>query len=166
MGDITVIDDVLSPSDTIVVKYKGKNPFVAASVPTALIREVMKLPGKDILETDVRWEAMPGNTKRSFYGRWMGKRSEDRWTTTRLRIVVQGEQDPQDRIGWVIIELKGTLKTVYNYSNFLQKWFWYFYSRSFYNNQRRMYAEFAKDNLYEMKERYQRILGILPPRET
>lgn len=157
-----MIDDLIAPKDTLTVKFNGKNPFAAVTIVPQLLRSIMKITTKDVLETDVRWDTL--GPMRQFYGMWMGKRYEDRWTTTRIRIIIQGEQHPADRTGSVNIELKGTLLTVYEYSNFIQRSFWWFYNYVFYNKQRRVYLEEGKDKIYEMRDIFQRTLGIEAPR--
>jgi hypothetical protein len=160
MPKLNLFDDILAPRDTILVKFQGKNPYVAATIVQSVLKEIMKIPGKDILETDVRWDAA-GET-RAFYGKWMGKKQEDNWTKTWIRIVIQGEQHATERTGWCNIELKGTIRTTYEYNNFIQRMFWWFYNKSFYYKQRRMYAEDAKDTLFEMRDKFQSVLGIAP----
>ena len=63
----------------------------------------------------------------------------------------------------VNIRIKGTVQTRYEYSNFLQKSFWWFYSLMFYYKQRRQYIEWSKDNVYKMRDFLTKALGI--PRE-
>ncbi len=90
----------------------------------------------------------------------MGRRKEDRWTDTRVRILAQGEQSSAEKTGWIRIVLKGYITTQYQYTNFIQKSFWWFYNYGFYYKQRRRYMEFAKDNLLLLRERMQRTLAI------
>jgi hypothetical protein len=158
MPKIEIIEDVLAPSDTLRIRFEGKNPFVAVTMARDLIRAVMKISSKDILETEVRWDLsgkIPG-----FFGKWMGRRTEDRWSRTNLRILVQGEQNSQDKTGWVMVQLKGTLVTTFEYSNFIQRSFWWFYNYTFYHKQRQKYLEFDKDNMYEMRERIKTAFGL------
>lgn len=155
---VQLIDDILAPRDTILVKFQGKNPFLPVNMSPGLLRNVMKISSKDIMETDIRWDATGEN--RSFYGKWMGKRGEDRWTVTWIRIVLQGEQHAKEKTGWVNIEIKGTIRTNFDYTNFVQRVFWWLYNRAFYYKQRRMYAEMAKDNIFEIRDAFQKALGI------
>ncbi len=161
MPKIEIVDDILAPKDTLVVRFDGKNPFAVVNTVSGLLRYTLKVSAKDVLETDVRWDATSAEM-RDFYGRWMGKRKEDNWTETRLRIIIQGSQHAKERTGWVRIELKGTLHTRYDFSNFIQRGFWWFYNLTFYNQQRRMYIEDGKDMLNEMRKNFQRTLGIEP----
>lgn len=123
-----------------------------------MIKEVMRITGKDVWETDIRWDIT--SDPRPFYGFWMGKRKEDVWTNTRIRIIAQGEQSSKEKIGWIKIIVKGQVTTKYSYSNFIQKSFWWFYNYMFYYKQRRRYIDYAKDNIFIIKDRIQRALGI------
>src|SRR3989338_3445659 len=161
MPSIAIKDDVLAPNDTLTVRFEGRNPFAASSIVPQMLRQILKITAKDVLETDVRWD----NTKeiRQFYGKWMGKRKEDYWTTTIIEIIIQGEQEAKEKTGWSRIGLRGTIQTNYGYSNFIQRMFWWFYNRAFYYKQRRAYIDQGKDFIMQMRDRFQRTLGILPP---
>ncbi len=156
-----IVDDILAPKDTIIVRFDGKNPFLPATMVTNVLRTIMKITSKDVLETDVRWDTVQAEM-RDFYGRWMGKKTEDAWSKTLIRIVMQGSLNFKERTGWVRIELKGTLNTEYNTKNFIQNAFWWVYNRTFYNHQRRLYIEEGKDMLYDMRDVFQKALGIAP----
>ena len=155
--EILIQDEVLAPEGAPKINFEGKNPFVVVTMIPTLLRNVMKITGKDIHELEIRWDAT--DDPREFYGRWQGTRSEDRWSKTRLRVIVQGAMSLKDRTGWVTIEIKGFLDTSINFNTFLQKGMWWIFFRSFYWKQRRMYLELAKDNLYTMKEAFIRELG-------
>ena len=165
MGKITITDDILAPSDTLKIRFEGRNPFVATTVVSSMLRYIMKVSAKDILETDIRWDSL-GAPKKEFYGRWLGKRAEDNWSRTFIRVLIQGTQDSTDKTGWCRIELKGTIITNYEYTNFLQRALWWMYNYSFYYKQRRKYIEEGKDLMFQMREHMQRTLGILPPDAT
>ncbi|MBI4154233.1 hypothetical protein HY501_02775, partial [Candidatus Woesearchaeota archaeon] len=70
--------------------------------------------------------------------------------------------DPTEKTGHVSIDIKGTLLTEYNYSNPFQRAFWWFYSHAFYNKQRTAYIEEGKDHIYEIRDKFQELLGISP----
>ena len=161
MGKIVIIDDILAPSDTLKVKFEGKNPFVAVAMAPSLLKDVMKLTGKDTLETDVRWDVTGKDA--GFFGKWMGRRPDDNWTTTKIRLLIQGEQNSQDKTGWVEVRIKGIVETTYEYSNFIQRSFWWFFNRTFYHKQRQAYIEYAKDNMYTMRDRLKRAFGLEEP---
>ena len=49
-------DEIQAPSGELYVKYSGKEPFKAMAMTPKMIRDVMKIPGKDLFELDVRWD--------------------------------------------------------------------------------------------------------------
>jgi len=161
MPKLDIIDDILAPRDTLIVRFDGKNPFLATTMVPNMLRSVLKITSKDVLETDIRWD-VAGGDMHEFYGKWMGKRKEDVWTMTKVRVIIQGAQHSKEKTGWARIEIKGFIQTRYAYSNFIQRSLWWFYNRVFYNQQRRMYIDKAKDDLYEMRDIFQRALGISP----
>ncbi len=158
-GEIKFQDEILAPSGEYLVKYTGKEPFRAMAITPKMLRDVMKIPGKDLFELDVRWDT--SQDPRGFYGVWAGKRTEDRWTYTKLKIIVQGEQKVADKSGTVEIHIRGHLVTTYKFSNFVQRAFWWVYNFGFYYKHRRRLMDFAKDNMQEIKENYLRVLEIL-----
>lgn len=158
MPKILIWDELLAPRAELTVSYTGKNPFLAVASAPKIIRDVMKIPGKDLLEPDIRWDVL--KDMRGFYGIWVGKRREDRWSMTNLRLIIQGEQSTKDKTGWVVVRIKGQMETTYEYTNFLQRSFWWFFNYGFYYKQRRQYLEFSKDNAVEMKGRFEDLFGI------
>lgn len=143
---LNIIDDILAPSDRLKVKFKGANPAAILGMAPGMIKDIMKIPGKDLLETDIRWDATDGG----FYGVWLGKRTEDRWTTTYVRVIAQGTQN-KEGYGDFWVEIKGTVETKYDFANFIQRGFWWFYNYGFYYKQRRGYIEAAKDDIMDMR---------------
>lgn len=158
MPELELVDDILAPNDTIKVRYEGKEPFKPVTAALAVLKDVLRITTKDTLSTDIRWDV--SSEPRSFYGRWEGRRKEDRWSRSVVRIIIQGEQHSKERKGWVRIELKGVLETKFVYSNFIQRTFWFIYNRLFYYAQRRRYVDMAKTDMYEIRERFTRMLGI------
>ncbi len=159
MPKVRMVDDITVPSEMTRVNFQGKNPFVVCNMFPTLLRDVMKISSKDIFETDIRWDIT--SDPRPFFGVWMGKRKEDMWTSTRIRILAQGEQSSREKTGWIRVMIKGTVATEYTYTNFIQKSFWWFYNYMFYYKQRRRYLEWAKDNIMKMKEKVMLALEIM-----
>lgn len=157
-GDIVIMEDILAPADTLKLKFTGKNPYAAVAMARDLLRDIMKITSKDILETDIRWDT--SGKIPSFYGKWMGKRPEDRWTKTFIRLIIQGEQNSQDKTGWAEVRFKGWVQTQYGYSNFLQRSFWWFFNTTFYHKQRQLYLEQAKDNIYDMRDKLKAVFEL------
>jgi len=151
-------DDIQAPAEVIIVKYRGKNPFAIAALVPRLLKDVMKITAVDIREHEVKWDVT--SEPADFWGYWQGKRQEDRWTLTNIIIVVQGAQSRKDKTGWVEVRLKGAVTSTYTYSNFIQKSFWWFYNMLFYYKQRRRYIDYAQDNIFQIKERVQKTLGV------
>jgi hypothetical protein len=158
MPEIKIVDDLLAPREYLEIKFQGKEPFNVCTLFMRLLIEVMKISGKDVYETDIRWDVT--EDPRTFFGVWWGKRDEDRWTKTRIKIRAQGGQSSKDKTGWINIMMKGWVETEYQYTNFIQKSFWWFFNYMFYFKQRRKYIDFGKDNIYKLKERITDILGI------
>ncbi len=161
MARIRIIDDIMAPSESIRINFKGEYPFKVVPMIPTLLRDVMKITGVDIYERDVRWDFSV--EPKPFYGYWIGRRREDRWSLAFVIVIVQGEQSSKDKTGWVNILIKGTLQTNYEYTNFIQKSFWWFYNLMFYFKQRRNYIDYAKDDVYKMRDILTRTLGV--PRE-
>lgn len=158
MARIVIMDDILAPSEMISTRFVGKNPFAICTMVPGMLKDVMKISGVDLRENDIRWDIT--SDPRPFYGMWQGKRTEDRWSRTVIRIIIQGAQSTVDKTGWADIKYKGYLRTQYHYSNFIQKSFWWFFNYMFYYRQRRNYIDYAKDNVYRMKEVLETKLGI------
>jgi hypothetical protein len=158
--EINIIDDLMAPSDTAKILFRGMNPSNVLGMIPDLLKNTMKISSKDILETDMRWDVT--NEVITFYGVWMGKRTEDRWSKTLIRVLVQGDQHSKEKTGMFNMQIKGTLETKYNYANFFQHWFWFFYNRQFYHDQRRKYIDEGKTDILDMKEEIQSRFGIEP----
>lgn len=155
---VELVDDILAPSDTLKIRYEGKNPFKAVPAVIPILKKVLKITTKDTLSTDIRWDV--SSDPRGFYGRWRGKRTEDRWTKTIVRVIVQGEQTSKERKGWVRIELKGWVETKFDFSNFVERAFWFTYNRLFYYKHRRKYVDDAKSDMYDLREEFTDLLGV------
>ena len=155
---LTIEDDILSPTDSLKVNFKGKNPFSVTNEYIDFLKAVMKISTKDVVETDLRYDIT--EDPRGFYGMWAGSRKEDRWTRTTIRIIAQGEQSSKDSTGSITMNIKGSITTTYNYTNFIQKSFWWFFNHMFYYANRRRYFEFAKVNIHEIREKVLRHLQI------
>jgi len=150
MPELKILDDLQAPGDTLKVRFKGPNPAAVLGMIPELLKNVMKISSKDTFETDMRWDAIGSDN--GFYGVWMGKRGEDNWTKTFIRVLVQGDQSIADKTGKFELQLKGFIETSYNYSNSFQRMFWLFYNRHFYNEQRRKYIEEGKQDMFDIKE--------------
>ena len=157
MPSITIEDDILLPLESFRIDYKGAGPFNACKAFANILKDVMKVSSSNVAETELKWDTT--GAANDFYGKWIGRRGEDRWTKTFIRIIAQGDQGKDFR-GSIKIIVKGTVKTTYEYSNFIQKSFWWFFNTGFYYKQRRKYLEYARDNVEDIKISIQKVLNI------
>ncbi len=148
-GKISFIDDILAPKEEVIIKYSGKNPFLICTIGMRLIRDVLKVSTSQMREDDVRWD-VTGKTK-TFYVVWRGYRGEDNWTKTKVKMIVEGSQDPE-RNGSVTIWLKGFLETSFEYHNPFDRILWQMWSYIFYWKQRRAYIDFSRDDIMRIRE--------------
>ena len=157
MSSIKVEDDILLPLESLRVNYKGSNPFNACKAFPTILKDIMKVSSSSIGETELKWDTTGPSA--DFYGKWIARRSEDRWTKTFIRIIAQGDQS-KDYKGSIKIIIKGTVATEYEFSNFIQKSFWWFFNLGFYYNQRRKYLEYARENVEDIKISIQKVLNV------
>ncbi|MFH0832914.1 MAG: hypothetical protein V1900_04295 [Candidatus Aenigmatarchaeota archaeon] len=157
MAEIRIVDDSLAPQDFISINYQGKEPYAVCTKVTDWLKAVWKVTGIDVYELDIRWDIT--NDPRTFYGYWRVKKEYDNWTFSKAKVRAQGAQSSKDRTGWLNIVIDGWVETKYEYTNFIQKSFWWFYNYMFYYKQRRMYLEYEKDLINKLKENILRTLG-------
>lgn len=156
---IKIIDTILAPREYILIKYKGKEPFTSVRIAIRVLRKVMKIPGSKVYEDHIKWD-ITGDPVFEFYGIWRGTRDEDRWTSTWIKIIIQGAYNKNDRMGWCNIWIKGHIETSYNYSNAFHRMFWLLFDYIFYYKQRRAYLEYAKQNILDIRDEFKSALGI------
>lgn len=157
-GKIVFREDILAPSTVLRVEYKGKEPFWICTAATKLIRDALKLTSKDMREDDIRWD-LTGET-REFYGIWRGKRGEDKWSSTWVKVTAHGFIN-KERMGNVKIKIEGWLATKFSYANPLAHWMWMLLNYTFYWRQRRTYVDHSKDDIMLIREQILRAYGIL-----
>lgn len=157
MPEILIVDDTLAPQDFVSINYQGREPYaVCTKIPRWLV-DTWKISGKDVFELDIRWDVT--SEPRTFYGYWRARKEYDRWTLARVKVRAQGAQSSKDRTGWLNIVIDGFIETKYEYTNFIQKSFWWFYNYLFYYKQRRNYIDFEKDTILALREKILRTLG-------
>ena len=159
MPEVVWVDDIHAPTEWS-IRIKGKKPFQIAEAVPDLLRKVLKVQTKDIFEMDVRWDIT--GDPRTFYGYWEGRRKEDQWTRTRIKVTVQGEQSATDGNGNIHVRLRGTVTTTYPYNNFIQRTFWWFYNRFYYYRQKRQYLFRTKDDIMQIREEMLGTFGAEP----
>jgi hypothetical protein len=156
-GELSFAEDVLSPASELIVEYTGKEPFWVMNAAGRLMRDVMKITTVQLREDEVRWDTT-GDTK-DFYGIFRAYRTEDAWSKTLVRIIVQGDIG-KDRTGYVKIKIKGILNTKFEYPTPIHKWLWEIWNYTFYYKQRRAYIDFAKDDIMTIREKILEAYGI------
>ena len=85
MVKVRWVDDVYAPFEWT-IRIRGVKPWRLAEMTPELIRRAMKITGKDVFEHDIRYDVSV--EPRTFYGFWEGRRSEDFWTRTIIRVTV------------------------------------------------------------------------------
>lgn len=161
MPKITIVDDLFSPDEKIVINFTGKNPFKVCQIIRPLFEKIVQVEGKDTFERVFKWDIT--EDPRGFYNFWHVLKEEDKWTTIRLKAIIQGKQHTKTLIGNVRIELTGHIETTYDYNNFIQRAFWLFYNRFFYYKRKRQYLERGREYVYAVRDEIYRELKI--PRE-
>lgn len=156
-GEIVFREDIQAPASDLIIQFSGKNPFWVMTAALGLLRDTLKVSAVQLREDDIRWDVL--GEKKTFYGIWRGRRTEDNWTTTWLQIIAQGGMD-RERSGDVTIKLKGWLATKFSYSNELSRNFWLLWNYGFYWKQRRAYIDQDKDDMQIIKEKILRAYGI------
>ncbi|MBI4018610.1 MAG: hypothetical protein HY368_03300 [Candidatus Aenigmarchaeota archaeon] len=157
MPEVVWVDDFYYPSEWT-IRIRTRKPFQLVEMVPDLIRRMMKVTSKDVYEHDVRYDITVD--PRTFYGFWEGRRQDDKWTRTTLRITVQGEQASTDAMGTAHVRFRGTVTTRYPYNNFIQRTFWWFYNRFFYYRQKRQYIFRIRDEVFQIKERMLKTFGV------
>jgi len=157
-GKIEFREDILAPASVLRVEYAGKEPFWICTSAVRLMRDALKITSKDMREDDVRWDVT--GEMREFYGIWRGKRREDRWSATWVKVTAHGFIN-KDRIGNVKIKLEGWLQTKFGYSTPVSRWLWMLFNYFFYWRQRRSYIDYSKDDIMLIREQIMRNYGIL-----
>jgi len=163
MGKLEIVDDLLLPNETIVLRYTGPNPLRVCNLIPDLAEVVLEIEAKDVIEKVFKFDAT--GDPRWFYDVLSCQKGFDRWTKFARRFLVQGEQEVKTGKGNVEIRITGWLITSFEYSNFLQRAFWLFFNHAFYYRVRRRYYYIARDYLMRMRSELMEALGIRPPVE-
>lgn len=156
MKEITILDDVLAPLRKVVLNYQGENAYISGNVIKHIIRKHMEIGPTWAWEMKHKWDQRDG----SFYDIWRGQKEEDKWSVVIVHIKLRGEET-KERYGNLKIEIAGTLRTRYAYSNSILKVLWLLYNRYFYYKQRRFYIENAKHKyIYAIRDELAEMLGV------
>ena len=170
MTKLLIEDDCLAPDTPIKIHYKGPNPFRAYSKTITFLRKIWEIEAKDYWERQFRYN--PDEDPRGFYVTAYVNKGLDRFTRIIVEVVMQGAQ-PSDptKEGWIEIKIGGVLKTEYggntifeDIRNPITRFLYWLYDKVYYQDRRKYYLkEWCYKRLHELKERYQELLGILPP---
>lgn len=158
MPKLTMVEDLFSPNESIVINFSGSNPFNACQLVKPLMERVMQVESKDTYERVFKWDITAD--PRSFYNFWTTNKEEDKWSKILVKVTIQGKQHTQTKKGNVRIEISGFLETSYEYSNPFQKWFWYLYNRMFYFKRRRQYMERGREYMFMIRDEIFREMKI------
>jgi hypothetical protein len=142
MAALEIKTDILAPKHAKILKFSGYNPKRFMKIAPNLLKDVLRLSSSNFFEDKIKWDKSTEN--REFYGEWRGKDGKDNRTDVWVKIKVQGSQNEKEKNGRVEIEIKGEMKTEFDYSNALDKGLYLAYSRLFYSEQRRKYVLEAK----------------------
>ncbi|MCD6216168.1 MAG: hypothetical protein J7J92_03830 [Candidatus Aenigmarchaeota archaeon] len=158
MDDLFISDDVLGPDEKILIIFKGQNPMNILKIIKAEIKSIYQIPGKDIKTLKLNWDASSDN--REIYAQWLIEKKMDKWSKNWVIFIVQGHVDAKTNKGDITFIMVPRIQTKINYSNFLQRAFWYIYNRWFYRKQRMKYIEEAKDLAFKFRDKITDELGI------
>jgi hypothetical protein len=162
-------DDCIVPDGTLVIRYKGPNPFRAVQATAKLMRRIWEVEAVAYWERDFRYN--PDEDPRGFLLKSYVNKSLDGFSKVIIETIIQGKQpsDPKKE-GWCEIKIGGVLKTSFggntifeDVKNPIVKQFYLFYDRYFHRKQRRFYLEYwCRQRLDDLKKAYQEVLGITP----
>ena len=167
----TIVDDVLSPNDKLMIEYKGPNPFKLYGKVNALMQVIFHGRGKNVSEEKFKWD-ITGDPK-DFYSffRWIDDKF-DKFTKPEYSILGLGRQpsDPNAPNGAIYIEIKAKLTTEYKFGpkerdissieKALATSFIWTYHRLLYSAVRRRYLQIMKERTYKFAEAIRKELGV------
>lgn len=158
MPSLTIVDNLLYPRDKLIIRFSGENVKDICNLIRPILERVLQVEAKDTYERILKWDAT--DNPRSFYDEWTTNKEEDKWTVYSFKIIVQGKHDINTNKGSVTIEIYAWLRTSYNYSNFIQRFFWTLYNKFFYYKRRREYFERGRALVFEVRDAFMNALKI------
>jgi len=167
----SIIDDVLSPNDKLVIEYKGPNPFRLYGKVNGLMQVIFHGRGKNVSEEKFKWDITSDPRDFFFLFKWIDDRF-DKYSKPEYSILGLGKQpsDPNSPNGALYIELKAKLNTEFKFGpkdrelTFIEKAFatsfiW-LYSRLIYAAVRRRYLQIMKERVYKFAAEIRKELGV------
>ena len=164
MPSLTIVDNILYPRDKLVIRYTGENVKEVCNIIRPILERVLQVEAKDTYERILKWDST--SNPRSFYNEWTTNKEEDKWTVYSFKIIAQGTHDINTNRGSVTIEIYAWLRTSYDYSNFIQRFFWSLYNKFFYYRRRREYLEQGRMLTFELRDAFMQALKIPKLEET
>ena len=139
MPKIQILSDVFSPHYVKTLRYEGDHPSRVLKFMPLLMRLTYRITTTNFYEDEIRWDR--SSELIDFLGQWRGKFVHDARTTFWIKVKVIGRQNSKDKKGYVTIYIHPYLVTRFDNNNFLDKAFYFSYTRLFYKAQRRKYIE-------------------------
>lgn len=156
MTKIEFREDLLAPDRELRIEYVGKNAVWILGSALKLLQNTLKVSAVNLREDRIDWDV--SGDPPSFRGEWRGKRIEDQWTTTWIRIRAQGNHGKES--GKVKIWIRGWIFIKYEYNNPFEKMLWFIFKRNFYHKQLRAYLENSKGDLLSIKDQIKKAYEI------
>jgi len=147
MSKMTAKANLLSPSASKTIEYVGPNPTLIYKIIPDILLDTFRLGTSKIYEDEVKWDVTAEPTV--FYGYWRANEKKDNLTALWIHVEVSGKQY-KDKTGEVKIKIKGAMTTTFQYSNYFMRALFWFYTITFYRNQKNVYLNDAvkdMDNL-------------------
>lgn len=148
--EILIFERMNDPSEKLVLKFEGKNPFRLAQFVKNASKNVWRPDSPDFYEPLLRWDASGDN--RQFMLVYEIRTPVDKWTTEHPVFRCLGTQDVNTREGTAEIEFWGELETKYDYSFGIQRSIWWLYNHIFYDRQRQVYLENSRRRMLEFRK--------------
>jgi hypothetical protein len=139
MPKLQILTDVFSPHYVKTLRYEGDHPSRTLKFMPNLMRSIFRVTSTNFYEDEIKWDRSSEMVE--FYGQWRGKETKDARTTFWMKVKVIGKQNAKDKKGYVTIYIHPYLVTKLPYTNFLDKFLYFSYTRLFYKAQRRKYIE-------------------------
>ena len=157
MTEISFVDNLSYPLEKEIINFEGDEPFRIYYNIRGLFKDIFELPGKDIFERELNWDATAPDKK--FTVKWQIEKKIDTWTKAELTVIAKGIQNSETRKGDVSIVIVPTFATKVE-MGFLQATFWWMYYFIFYKKKRIHDFYHAKDLVNKFKMKIGELYGM------
>ncbi len=147
---LSMIDEVLEPNQSIVIKYDGPNPSAAIDIIKTIAKRRFKISSKFWFEEGFVFVDI--GPKYELFAHWEAKNKLDRYTRYSFRLLFHMHEDKKTKKGDFKLNIRPTIETSFAYRNILQRIFYKIFMRMFYYEQRRKYKEELKKWAEDYKE--------------